>query len=98
MLISCVGNVLAMAGYEEYLAIVYHSATPFFGNQTLRFKIFDGNNNFKEIIDGSVPLSPFAKLKSFSFSEGNKKNFYIRWCSINIRFRIYFKRIQFWLF
>lgn len=71
MIFSAPANIISMAGYEEYLAIVYHTATPLFGNQTLRFKIFDGNNNFNEIIDGFLPLSPYSKLKYFTFSEGN---------------------------
>jgi len=69
-IISTSGNVVAMSGYEEYLAIAYHSATPFMGNQTLRFKIFDGNNNYREIIDSFLPLSPCAQLQCFSYSEG----------------------------
>lgn len=69
-IICSVGNVISMTGHEEYLAVAYHSASPFMGNQTLRFKIFDGNNNFREIIDASLPLSPCSQLQSFTYSEG----------------------------
>lgn len=69
-IICSAGNVLAMAGHEEYLAIAYHSATPLMGNQTIRFKVFDGNNNFREIVDAFLPLSPGAHLQSFTYSEG----------------------------
>ena len=68
-------HVIAMAGYENHLAYVYHSATPLLGVQTLRFKILDSNNLFNEIYDGMLPLSPLndnnndSILSWFGYSE-----------------------------
>ena len=73
MVISSIGSVLAMTGYENYLAIIYHTGVPLYGNQTLRFKLLDANKNFEEILDGFLPLSPFSTLKNFCFSEGKNK-------------------------
>lgn len=70
MVISCTGSVISMTGYENYLAIIYHTGPPLCGNQSLRFKLLDANKNFEEIYDGLLPLSPFAKLQNFCFSEG----------------------------
>jgi hypothetical protein len=72
MVISSIGTVLSMTGYENLLAIIYHTGPPLYGNQNLRFRLLDANKNFDEIFDGILPLSPFSKLQNFCFSEGNK--------------------------
>lgn len=59
-----------MSGHENYLACVYHAATPLFGNQTLRLKILDSNKFFNEIYDGALSISPYATLTWFGYSEG----------------------------
>ncbi len=58
-----------MSGYENYLAVVYHTAPPLFGSQTLRFKIID-INNYNEIIDSVLPITSFSTLQWFGYSEG----------------------------
>lgn len=70
MVISSIGSVLTMTGYENYLALIYISGVPLYGNQNLRFRILDANKNFDEIFDGNLPLSPFSKLQNFCYSEG----------------------------
>jgi hypothetical protein len=61
-------QVISMSGHENHLAIVYHSATPLFGNQSLRVKILN-MNDYKEVYDGVLPLSNFATLAWFGYSE-----------------------------
>jgi hypothetical protein len=64
-----VSQVITMAGYENYLAYVYHSATPLFGTQSLRIRIIN-MNDYKEVHDGVMPISPQSSLIWFSYSEG----------------------------
>jgi WD40 repeat protein len=61
--------VVAMAGYEDNLAIVYHAAVPLLGNQQMRLKILDASKFFQEIYDGILPLSPESTLCLFNYSE-----------------------------
>ena len=65
MVISSIGSVLKMTGYENYLAIKYHSGPPLCGNHTLRFKILDANKNFSEIFDEFLHLYLLRRLRIF---------------------------------
>ena len=58
-----------MSGYENLLAYVYTVSPGLFGTQNFRFKIVDISNNFEDIIDDQLPISPYSTLKWFGFSE-----------------------------
>jgi len=62
-------QIVTMAGYENYLAYVYHSSVPLFSCQNLRIKILDSNQLFNEVFDGILPLSPESTLTWFTYSE-----------------------------
>ena len=68
-IILCMCQVIAMCGYENYLAVVYHTSPPLFSTQILRFKIIDVSN-YSQIIDCVLPLSSFSTLVWFGYSEG----------------------------
>jgi hypothetical protein len=69
-IVLSVSQVITMAGYESYLAYVYHSGTPLFGTQSLRVRIIN-LNEFREVYDGIMPISAHSTLSWFGFSEGN---------------------------
>jgi hypothetical protein len=59
-----------MTGYENLLAVVYHSGPPLNGFQCLRLKMIDmSNRNYKVLYDIEFPLSKFANLTWTGFSE-----------------------------
>lgn len=68
-IVLSIPHIVTMAGFENYLACVYHSSAPLFGSQSLRFKILNSDDFFNEIYDGILPLSPNATLIWFNFSE-----------------------------
>jgi hypothetical protein len=68
---SVPNQVICMAGYENLLAYVYTVSPPLFGTQNFRYKIIDVNNNFEDVVDDQLPISPFSTLNWFGFSEGN---------------------------
>jgi len=70
LIFSVPNQVLCMAGHENYLAYVYFSAPPLFGTQSMRMKILDSNQYFKEIYDNPLPISPYSTLTWFGYSEG----------------------------
>lgn len=60
--------LVSMAGYENLLAIVYHSGLPIYEHQQLTVKIIDCNSR-KTIYEGLCPLSRLSRLSWFGFSE-----------------------------
>jgi chromosome transmission fidelity protein 4 len=64
---------VTMAGYENYLAVVYHNGPSLYGSQTLRVKIIDmtatGASSFQTIKDVECPISRYSNLTWFGFSE-----------------------------
>jgi len=59
-----------MAGYENYLAVVYHSGPSIYGCQSLRMKVIDmSTRKYKTIIDCECPISRQAVIVWFGFSD-----------------------------
>lgn len=62
-----------MAGYENLLAVVYHSGPSLYGAQALRVKLIDmnpvGASAFTTIKDFECPVSRYSSLQWLSFSE-----------------------------
>ena len=67
----CHGNPLVtMAGYENFLAVVYNSSPAFLSNRSMRVKIINmASREHKVLIDAECPVSPDSKLEWFGFSE-----------------------------
>jgi len=61
--------VVTMCGFENLLAVVYHSGVPIKGNQRLAVKIYEIGHTCDCTLDISVPLSPGSTLKWAGFSE-----------------------------
>lgn len=75
IILSQSSMVVTMAGYENLLAIVYHSGLPIYEFQQLKCKIID-TNNFKTIYDGQCPVSKSSNISWFGFSdEGHLTSF-----------------------
>lgn len=60
--------VVGMTNYENLLAVFYHDAYPFSGNQFLKVQIIN-ISNMKQLIDIPVILSTKSELKWYGFSE-----------------------------
>ena len=69
-LFSVPNQVICMAGYENLLCYVYTVSPGLYGTQNFRFKIVDITNNFEDIIDDQLPISPYSTLVWLGFSEG----------------------------
>jgi hypothetical protein len=62
--------VLTVAGYENLLVIVYHTAPAFYGQQCLRMKIIDiGSKSFSMINDVECPITRLSTLSWLGFSD-----------------------------
>ncbi len=61
---------VAMDGFQNQLAVVYHETVPIWGNQALSMQIFTVDS-FKESKSQkySVPIRPESNLKWFGFSQ-----------------------------
>ena len=79
--LSLSNTVIAVTGYENYLAYAYISSLPLSNSQQLRFKILDEYKMFNEVYDGVLSISPFSNLIYFSFS---KEGILISYDSYNI--------------
>ena len=88
--LSLSNTVIAVSGYENYLAYVYISSLPLSNSQQLRFKILDEYKMFNEVYDGILSISPFSNLIYFSFS---KEGILISYDSYNI-VRGFFYEVQ----
>ncbi len=88
--LSLSNTVIAISGYENYLAYVYISSLPLSNSQQLRFKILDEYKMFNEVYDGILSISPFSNLIYFSFS---KEGILISYDSYNI-VRGFFYEVQ----
>ena len=88
--LSLSNNVIAISGYENYLAYVYISSLPLSNSQQLRFKILDEYKMFNEIYDGILSISPLSNLIYFSYS---KEGILISYDSYNI-VRGFFYEVQ----
>ena len=62
------GLVVASAGFENLLAIAYHSGPTMLENQNLSYCIYDINKT-SLVLEGKLPISSGSILKWFSFSE-----------------------------
>ena len=67
--LSVNGNVIAIAGYENYLAYVYHGSVSFNNSQQLRVRILDSNDMFNQVYEGELAITPESNLIWFGFSE-----------------------------
>jgi hypothetical protein len=88
--LSLSNTVIALSGYENYLAYVYISSLPLSNSQQLRFKILDEYKMFNEVYDGILSISPFSNLIYFSYS---KEGILISYDSYNI-VRGFFYEVQ----
>ena len=88
--LSLSNTVIAISGYENYLAYVYISSLPLSNSQQLRFKILDEYKMFNEVYDGILSISPFSNLIYFSYS---KEGILISYDSYNI-VRGFFYEVQ----
>ena len=62
--------IVTMAGYENFLAIVYQSGPAFCGYQPMRLKIVNmGTRDNRILLDTDCPVTPTSELKWFGFSE-----------------------------
>ena len=69
--IFCQGmQVLTVAGYENLLVLVYHSAPAFYGQQALKVKIIDvGAKSYQIINDIECPITRSSTLSWLGFSD-----------------------------
>ena len=88
--LSLSNTVIAITGYENYLAYVYISSLPLSNSQQLRFKILDEYKMFNEVYDGILSISPLSNLIYFSYS---KEGILISYDSYNI-VRGFFYEVQ----
>ena len=88
--LSLSSTVIALTGYENYLAYVYISSLPLSNSQQLRFKILDEYKMFNEVYDGILSISPLSNLIYFSYS---KEGILISYDSYNI-VRGFFYEVQ----
>ena len=88
--LSLSNTVIAISGYENYLAYVYISSLPLSNSQQLRFKILDEYKMFNEVYDGILSISPNSNLIYFSYS---KEGILISYDSYNI-VRGFFYEVQ----
>ena len=59
-----------MAGYENFLAVVYLSGPAFNGYQPMRLKIINmGTRDHAVYLDADCPVTPTSELRWFGFSE-----------------------------
>jgi len=64
-------NVVALAAYENVVAILYHGSLPFSGQQSLKIKVFD-TITLRMAFDTPITLSENSSVKWFGFSsQGN---------------------------
>lgn len=62
--------IVTMAGYENFLAIVYHSGPAFNGYQPMRLKVFNmATRDNRVLFDSDCAVTPTSELKWFGFSE-----------------------------
>ena len=57
-----------MVGYENLIAIIYHSGIPLFDSQQLKCKIID-TKTYATLFDGQCPISHASELNWVGFSE-----------------------------
>ena len=63
-------RMVTMEAYEDMLVVVYHSALPMWGCQSLRMLVLRvGRNKVERERDVMVPLRARSQLKWFGFSE-----------------------------
>lgn len=66
--ISMEKPVVTIAGYENQLAVVYHSSIPLLGHQSLHVRVYN-MFTYEKITDAELPLTPYSKLAWFGYSE-----------------------------
>lgn len=62
-------SFVAMAAYEDLLALAYIDSVPIFGCQNIRMNIWNINGVSESIESVCVSLRPSSVLKAFGFSE-----------------------------
>ena len=92
--LSVENTVLAVTGYENYLAYAYTSSVPFSNAVMLKFKILDKNKNFSTIYENSLPISPESSLIFFQYS---KEGILISYDSYNILRGFFFEVQNNWI-
>ena len=92
--LSIENTVLAITGYENYLAYVYSSSIPFSNSVMLKFKILDKNKNFSIIYENTLPISPESSLIFFQYS---KEGILITYDSYNILRGFFFEVENNWV-
>ena len=61
---------MSMAGYEQFLAIVYQSGPAFNGYQPMKMKIINMQARENQVlIDADCAVTPTSELRWFGFSE-----------------------------
>ena len=61
---------MTMAGYENFLTIVYQSGPAFHGYQPMRLKVLNmGTRDNRVLIDADCPVTPSSHLNWFGYSE-----------------------------
>lgn len=65
---GCVGSVVGLAAYEQYLAMLFNTSMPFSGQQCQSVRVFNTSSD-KIVYDSPVVLSPKSKAKWFGFSD-----------------------------
>lgn len=62
-------QIVAAAGYEQLLAVVYHDGVPMWGCQSLRMSLFElGEGDHRLLASTFLPLKLQSLLKCFGFS------------------------------
>ena len=62
--------MVSMVGYENHLALVYHSGPSIYGCQALKVKIYDmSNRNYNILYDIECPISRYSNLVWLGYSE-----------------------------
>ena len=62
-------SFIAMAAYEDLLAIVYIDSIPLWGCENLKMNVWNMGGINDNIENISIPLKPSSSLKAFGFSE-----------------------------
>ena len=60
--------VISILGYENLLCVISHNGLPMRDSQNLKWKIIDTEDNFKDLEETELPLTPASKLKWAGFS------------------------------
>ncbi|KAI8359261.1 hypothetical protein B0O80DRAFT_439828 [Mortierella sp. GBAus27b] len=71
----CVGSVIAAAGKDDMVLLIYHQGEPFEGSQNLGYSIYNVETG-QRIQHGPMPVSDDTLISWVGFSEGGIPSFY----------------------